>query len=58
MPLEENLVDIVAGELAQEWDVFGSHNEARERMLVKLHAVADLRKLADQVEQLGKEESN
>tara|TARA_B100000315_G_scaffold256139_1_gene301335 strand:- start:206 stop:466 length:261 start_codon:yes stop_codon:yes gene_type:complete len=52
LPLTDNIVSIVAEELGQEWSVFGPHNMARERMLINLHAVADLRKLADQVEEL------
>ena len=50
LSLSDNLVNIVADELAQEWDVFGPYNETRERMLVRLHAIADLRKLASEIE--------
>ena len=49
-PLSESIVNIVADELSNDWDVFGDHLDARERMLVRLHRIADLRKVADQID--------
>jgi hypothetical protein len=50
--LKENVVGVAADELAQQWDVFGRYNDERERMLIKLHSHADLRKLADQIDEM------
>jgi hypothetical protein len=53
----ENVLGISADELSAEWDAFGSHNEARERMLRRLHSHADLRKLADQLDEIEEDNS-